>query len=228
MNVHERSVRLTGLAGLAGLAFSGVLFAYIVMMGAPPDISVSSSDAVDYWATSRNQVQSVVAATLCGFAVLLLVGFAVGLAQKLDSAGAGVPAHLVRIGGGVTATLLLMAGALFASPALALALNNEPVPMDDELGLAIRASSFVAHPVLLWFAGFGAAMLVAGTTAGWAALGWRPWTVVTGSVVVLLLLAPLVFFGLIIFLLWTVAISTWMLLSRATIEPGMRARRAVS
>jgi len=210
------------LTGLTGLAFVVVYFTYVVMLN-PPDISVSSHDAVDYWADSGNQAQSIIAATLCGLAALLLVGFAVGLAQRLNSGGAAASAHAVRIGGGMTATLLLIGGAMFASPALALALNNERVPMDDELGLVIRASSLVAHPVMLWFADFGAAALVAATTAGRAALGWRRWTVVVGWVLVVLLLAPLVFFGLVIFLLWTAAISVALLLSRAESGPGPRA-----
>ena len=148
---------------------------------------------------------------------MLLVGFVVGLAQRLDR-GAVAAAHGVRIGGGVTATLLLVAGAMFAAPALALALNNASVPMDDELGLVIRASSFVAHPVMLWFVSFGAAVLVAATTAGRGALGWRRWTLVVGTVLVVLL-APVVFFGLMLFLLWTVAISIWLLLSRFDRDP---------
>lgn len=202
------------LTGLAGIGFVVVYFAYVVVLN-PPDISVSSQDAVDYWADSGNQAQSIIAATLCGYAVVLLIGFVVGLAQRLEEADALPAAHGVRIGGGVTATLLLMGGALFAAPALALALNNESVPMDDELGLAIRASSFVAHPVMLWFVGFGAAVVVAATTAGGRALGWRRWTLAVGVILVVVLLAPLVFFGSMLFLLWTAAVSIWMLLSRS-------------
>lgn len=210
------------LTGVTGLAFAVIYFAYVVMLN-PPDISVSSRDALEYWAESGNQARSVVDATLCGLAAVLLVGFAVGLAQRLDSGGAAASAHAVRIGGGITATLLLMGGALFAAPGLALALNNEPVPMNEELGLAIRASSFVAHPVMLWFAAIGASTVVAATTAGWTALGWRPWTVIVGSILALLLMAPIVFFGLMFFLLWMAAVSMWLLLSRAENRHGLRA-----
>ena len=98
------------LTGLTGLGFVVVYFAYVVMLN-PPDISVSSKDALNYWADSGNQAQSIIEATLCGFAVVLLVGFVVGLAQRLEEADACPAAHGVRIGGGVTATLLLMGGA---------------------------------------------------------------------------------------------------------------------
>lgn len=151
---------------------------------------------------------------MCGLSVALLIGFVVGLAQRLEDGGAVAAAQGVRVAGGVTATVLLIGGALFASPVLSLSLNNEPVPMDKELGLVIRASSFVAHPVVLWFAGFGAAALVAATTAGRLALGWRSWTLFVGAILVVVLLAPLVFFGLMLFLIWTAVVSTWLLLSR--------------
>jgi hypothetical protein len=205
-------IRNHRLTAFAGLGYVVVYFAYVVMLN-PPDISTSSHDTVVYWADSGNQAQSIIAATLCGLAVLLLVGFVVGLAKRLDDGGAASAAQGVRIGGGVTATLLLTGGAVFASPALALALNNESVPMDDELGLAIRASSLVAHPLMLWFAGLGAAAVVAATTAGSAALGWHRWTRIVGTVLVVALLAPLVFFGLLLFLLWTAVISVSMLRS---------------
>jgi hypothetical protein len=57
-------------------------------------------------------------------------------AQRLEQAGA--VAQGVRVAGGVTATLLLVARAVYASPALALSLNNESVPMDDESPLKTR------------------------------------------------------------------------------------------
>jgi len=208
----------TRLAGLAGLSFVVAYFAYVVMLN-PPDISVSSRDAVTYWADSGNQAQSIVTATLCGVAVLFLVGFVIGLADALETGGAAAAARGVLLGGGVTATLLLMGGALFAAPALSLALSNESVPMDDELGLAIRTSSFVAHPVMLWFAGFGAAVLVCATTAGSGALGWRRWTSFVGGLLVVALLAPVVFFGLMLFLLWTAVASVWLLRSGNALSP---------
>jgi hypothetical protein len=199
------------LGGLCGLGFVVLYFAYMVLLD-PPDISVPSREAVDYWADSGNRVEAVVAATICGAAVLLFVGFVVGLAQRLDDGGAPGPGHAARVAGGITATLLLVAAAMFAAPALALSLNNEPVPMDEELGLAIRTASFVAHPVMLWFTGMGAAALVAATTAGRKALGWRRWTAFVGWASVVALLAPLVFVVLLILLLWTAAVSVWMLI----------------
>lgn len=200
--------------GFAGLGFAVIYFVYVTLLETP-DISTSSQDAVDFWADAGNRTQSVIAATLCGVAVLLLIGFVVGLGQWLDDGGAVAAAHGVRVAGGVTATSLLVGGALFASPVLALSLNNESVPMDNELGLAIRASSLVAHPVVLWFAGFGGAALVAATTVGGQALGWRRWTMVVGAILVVTLLAPLVFFGLMLFLLWTAVVSISILLSRS-------------
>ena len=158
-----------------------------------PDISTSSQGAIDFWADAGNRVQAIVAATLCGVSVLLLMAFVVGLAQLLDQGGAAQAADGVRIAGAVTATSLLVGGAIFAAPALALSLNNESVPNDAEFGLAIRASSLVAHPVVLWFAGFGGAALIAAVTAGRKALYWRRWTVALGAILVLALLAPLVF-----------------------------------
>lgn len=200
--------------GLAGLGFAIVYFVYVTMLDSP-DISTSSRDAVEYWSDSGNRTQSVIAATMCGIAILLLIGFVVGLGQRLDGGGAGAAANGVRVAGAVTASLLLVGGALFASPALALSLNNESVPIDNELGLAIRASSFVAHPIALWFAAFGGAALVAATTAGSRALGWRRWTIVVGAIVAVTMLAPLVFFGPMLLLLWIAVVSISMLLSRS-------------
>jgi hypothetical protein len=210
------------LGGLCGLGFVVLYFAYMVMLN-PPDISVPSSEVVDYWADSGNRAEAIVTATMCGTAVLLFVGFVVGLAQRLDDGGAAGPGHATRVAGAITATLLLMGGALFAAPALALSLNNESVPMDEELGLAIRTSSFVAHPVMLWFSGMGAAALVAATTAGRQALGWRRWTAVGGWPSVVALLAPLAFAVLLILLLWTAVVSVWMLIFPRTAAQVTRA-----
>jgi hypothetical protein len=211
------------LAGLSGLGFVVIYFTYMVMLE-PPDISVPSSEVVDYWADSGNRAEAIVTATMCGTAVLLFVGFVVGLAQRLDDGGAAGPGHAARVAGAITATLLLVGGALFAAPALALSLNsNEPVPMDEELGLAIRTASFVAHPVMLWFTGMGAAALVAATTAGRKALGWRRWTAFVGWPLVVALLAPLVFFVLVILLLWTAVVSVWMLIFPRTVAQVTRA-----
>jgi hypothetical protein len=102
------------LGGLCGLGFVVLYFAYMVMLN-PPDISVPSSEVVDYWADSGNRAEAIVTATMCGTAVLLFVGFVVGLAQRLDDGGAAGPGHATRVAGAITATLLLMGGALFAA-----------------------------------------------------------------------------------------------------------------
>ena len=197
--------------GMTGLAFALTYFVYLTMLDTP-DISTSSQGAVDFWADSGNRVPAIGAATLCGVSVLLFIAFVVGLSQLLHQGGAVQAAHAARIAGSVTATSLLLGGAIFAAPALALSLNNESVPIDAEVGLAIRASSFVAHPVVLWFAGFGGAALVAAVTAGRNALGWRRWTGVLGAVLVAALLAPLVFFGLMLMVSWAGAVSIGLLL----------------
>jgi len=90
-------------------------------------------------------------------------------------------------------------------------LNGEGVPLTDEFALAIRTSSFVAHPVMLWFIGSAGAVLVAMATAGRHALGWRRWTTVVGVLLVAAMLAPLVFFSLVLLLLWVTVVSGWML-----------------
>ena len=77
-----------------------------------PDISTSSQGAIDFWADAGNRVQAIVAATLCGVSVLLLMAFVVGLAQLLDQGGAAQAADGVRIAGAVTATSLLVGGAI--------------------------------------------------------------------------------------------------------------------
>jgi hypothetical protein len=199
------------LTGLTGLAFALAYFVYFTMLDTP-DISTSSQGALDYWADSVNRAQVIVAATLCGVSVLLFIAFVVGLAELLHQGGADQAAHGVRIAGSITATSLLVGGAIFAAPALALSLNNEPVPADADLGLAIRASSFVAHPVVLWFAGFGGAALIAAATAGRNALGWRRWTTILGAILVVALLAPLVFVGLMLMVAWVGGVSLGLLL----------------
>ncbi|NPC42949.1 hypothetical protein [Nocardioides sp. zg-1230] len=199
------------LTGLTGLAFALIYFVYFTMLDTP-DISTSNQGALDFWTDSENRVQAIVAATLCGVSVLLFIAFVVGLAQLLHKGGAGQASHGVRIAGSITATVLLVGGAIFAAPPLALSLNNESVPMDAELGLAVRVSSFVAHPIVLWFAGFGGAALIAATTAGRNALGWRRWTIVLGVILVLALLAPLVFVGLMLMVLWVGGVSIGFLL----------------
>jgi hypothetical protein len=162
----------------------------------------------------------VLLATVCGVAVLLFIAFVVGLARRLDDGGAAQPAHGVRLAGGVTSTFLLLGGALFAAPALALTLNGEAVPRTDDLALAIRTSSFVAHPVMLWFIGSAGAVLVAMATAGRHALGWRRWTTVVSVLLVAAMLAPLVFFSLVLLLLWVTVVSGWMLRDAARPSAG--------
>jgi hypothetical protein len=203
----SRGQRLTALAGLG---FAVTYFIYMVQL-VPPDISTPNDEVLQFWGDSGNRTEAVLLATACGVAVLLFVVFVVGLARRLDDAGAVHPAHGVRLAGGVTATFLLLGGAVFASPALALTLNNEAVPLNDDLALAIRTSSFVAHPVMLWFTGSAGAVLVTMATAGRRALGWRRWTTVLGAVLVAAMLAPLVFFSLALLLLWVAVVSVWML-----------------
>jgi hypothetical protein len=198
------------LSALAGLAFVLTYFSYMVRLE-QPDISTSNDEVLQFWGDSGNRTEAVLLATTCGVAVLLFMVFVVGLARRLDGGGAIHPAHGVRLAGGVTATLLLLGGALFASPALALTLNNEAVPLTDDFALAIRTASFVAHPVMLWFTGMAGAVLVAMTTAGRRALGWRRWTTVVGVVLVAAMLAPLVFFSLLLLLLWVAVVASWML-----------------
>jgi hypothetical protein len=128
------------LGGLCGLGFVILYFAYLVMLD-PPDISVPSSEVVDYWADSGNRAEAIVTATMCG-----------------------------------TATLPLMGGAL-----------------------------------------------VAATTAGRKALGWRRWTAFVGWLSVVALLAPLAFAVLLILLLWTAVVSVWMLIFPRTAAQVTRA-----
>ncbi len=199
------------LAALAGLGFALTYLVYMVRLQ-PPNISTSNDGVLQFWSDSGHRSEAVALATACAFAVLLFVTFVIGLARRLDDAGAVHPAHGVRLAGGVTAALLLVGGALFAAPALALTLNNEGVPLNEDLALAIRTSTFVAHPVMLWFVGSAGAVLVAMATAGRRALGWRRWTTVVGALLVLAMLAPLVFFSLLLLLLSVAAMSTWMLL----------------
>jgi hypothetical protein len=204
------SMRLTGALGLA---FATLYFLYLTRLNGP-DVSNSDSEAVAFWTLPGSQRRQILAATLCGVAVLLFVGFVVGLGQRLESGGAVAAAHVARLAGAVTAAMMLAGGALFAAPALALALNNEPVPTDGELGLLIRATSFAAHPFTLWFTATAAAGLVVATIAGRTALGWRRWTLVAGALVVAGLLAPLVFFGEMLLLLWVVAVSVSLVAAR--------------
>jgi hypothetical protein len=198
------------LRALAGFSFVLTYFTYMVWLE-PPDMSTSNAEVVQYWGASAERAEAVLLATACGVAVLLFVVFVIGLARRLDEGGAPHPAHGVRLAGGITASFLLLGGALFAAPALALTLNGDGVPLTDELALAIRTSSFVAHPVMLWFTGSAGAVLVMMATAGRCALGWRRWTTVAGVVLIAAMLAPLVFFSLMLLLLWVTVVSGWML-----------------
>lgn len=68
----------------------------------------------------------------------------------------------------MTATLLLVGTSVFAAPALALALNNEAVPMDADLALALLAPLPFFGPLLLlvWTAVISVWMLVFPRTSG--------------------------------------------------------------
>ena len=155
------------LAGLYGLAFAVLYFAYMTMLD-PPDISTPGRDVLVYWADTGNQTQAVALATMCATAVLMFVGSSVGLAKRLEDGAAVACAHAARVAGGMTATLLLVGTSVFAAPALALALNNEAVPMDADLALALLAPLPFFGPLLLlvWTAVISVWMLVFPRTSG--------------------------------------------------------------
>ena len=65
--------------------------------------------------------------------------------------------------------------------------------------------------------------LIAATTAGRKALGWRRWTAFVGWLSVVALLAPLAFAVLLILLLWAAVVSVWMLIFPRTAAQVTRA-----
>ena len=201
------------LTGISGALFSVLCFVFLIMLDLP-DLTTSNAYSERFWDDAGHQTRIVIASSVCGLAVLLLVAFVVGLSWHLRAAGAPVAAYGVLVAGGLTSAMILVSGALFAAPALALALNNEPVTLDSDVGLAMRTSSFLADSVILWFVGFAAAGVVAATTLGGRSVGWPVWAVVLGALVVVFLMTPLVFLTLMLFLLWTLVLSVLLLLGR--------------
>jgi hypothetical protein len=196
--VTSRTYRGSGFAGIA----SGLLFAASVSTSKLPGGSDTPDDVIRYFGTRGHQVSMVLSGYLMAGAGVAFAWFLVGLLGRLRAEDdPRRPARLfTQIAGAATATLLILAGGVFVAL---------PAPLLFETGAKAGDATVAAGTV-----GLGViviAMLAAGVTIVTSSvLGRRgslpTWNVWLGGVCgVVLVVASLLWFTMLLFVLWLVA-----------------------
>ena len=209
----QRRLRALRLGGVGGLAFALAFFLGLVLTDVP-DATSTTAEAVRFYAEDGNRVKTILAAYLFGVAGLCFVGFLASLTGALRAADERSPFPTAAIvAGAVYLGLVLAAGAAFVAPSATLALDPEHSgTATPDLADLARGLSILGDWLLLMFAPFAAAALVASTSLAALRSGvLRPWLAWGGLGIAALLLAGVLFFPLFVFLLWVVAVSVALL-----------------
>jgi hypothetical protein len=204
--------------GGSAVAFAVSLFVYVTLIDLP-DLTTTDEKTIEFYQESGHRAQSVVGGYVAALTTFFLVALLVGAVRILRQRGSSAAALAATVGGTAFASLFLAAAALFASPAFTLSLNNEPVALDDDFALMARATSAVGDSFFLTFAPFAAAVFVAAVTLGGrGAGGWPRWLVFLGWIAAVSLVAPLVFFSLLLLMIWCIAFGVRMLVTKSPSE----------
>jgi len=202
------------LGGLSGVAFAICFFCYLTLVDVP-DVSTTRQATIAFYQNPSNAVGPIVSVYVGAAAAALFLTFMLALAADLRRRDRRTARSTLICSGTVFVALQMAASALFAAPAFAVRLNNEPVTIDSDFAVGARTASFIGDAVLLYVAVFAAAGFVASAAwAGHADRSWPRWLVVVSVVVATALVTPLVFFSLLAFLLWCLVVGTRMMLIR--------------
>jgi len=196
-----------GHTGIAGIVSAVLLVAGVMLAGNTPDYTAPDAEWVSWYEDSSNTRGAVLAAFLIMLAVVALVGFIGGLAQRMRADTARMDAlQTITIGGGVIlAASLLFGGILMSGAAGAIEFTDFPVPDADVLKMAEQAG----YSVFLLGSGVGAFLLFGGASLVARRSGLLPtWLAIAGLVAaILLLVGAATFLPMGLIPLWLIAVS---------------------
>jgi hypothetical protein len=200
----------TGLraGGIAAIVFVVLFVIGFLMTTDTPDTDESNLKWIRYFADSghrRQIIAGVIMLTLAAVAFLIFLGV---LRERLRAAAPGSEwfATVVFASGIVFVAMVAAMGLGVGSVAASVTFGDAPVPRDADI---MRTLESVAFGALLLFGAASAGLLIFITSivSGRGAL-LPGWLVVTGYVVgVIVFLGGLLFFPIILFLLWMLAIG---------------------
>jgi hypothetical protein len=198
--------------GIAAIVFVVLFVVGFLLTTDTPDGNASNAKWVRYFADSGNRrmiITGVILFALAAVAFLIFLGI---LRERLRGAAAGSESlSTIAFASGIVFVTMLAAMTLgFGSVAASVTFGDAPVPRDADI---MRTLTSVGFGALLVFGAASAGLLVVTTSivGGRAALLPR-WLVVTGYVVgVIVFLGGLLFFPIILFLLWMLAMGIVML-----------------
>ena len=193
--------------GISGIAFAVLAVAALWTSGNTPDYTATDAEWVSWFEDSGNTKLAVFSAFMVMFAVVALIGFVGGLAQRMraDSDRPDALQAVTVAGGIILAVAWLVGGALIAAAAGAIEFTDFPVPEADTLKMAEQ----LGFAVLLLGTGVGAFLLLGGTSLVARRSGMLPtWLAITGAVAaVILLIASAAFLPMVLLPLWVIAVS---------------------
>jgi len=188
------------LEGLSAIGFAVAYIAALLLTNAP-DEGETRRQATGFYEPAGDKAQLLAAVGLMAAAALLFGLFAAAAVERLR----GAPRHLAGIAAGAFVALYLAAAAAFLAPTFTLSLDPEGANAVDRRFVDFaRGMSTLADALLLVCSLFAAAAFV-------AALAWSGslprWLVWTGWAVAVACLFGVVFFPLVLFALWLLAVG---------------------
>lgn len=201
--------------GIAGIAAAVLAAASLLTSGNTPEYTAPDAEWISWYQDSGNTRMAVFSLFLMMFAVVALVGFVGGLAQRMrnDSDRADALQVVTVAGGVVLAIAWLVGGILLGAAAGAIEFTDFQVPQADVL----QMSEQLGYAVLLLGTGVGAFLLLGGTSLVARRSAMLPtWLAIAGLVAAfILLVASAVFLPIVLLPLWLIAVSIVFLRSDA-------------
>jgi hypothetical protein len=195
---------------LERLAATGFAVTYVValVLTNVPDEGESRREAIDFYDSAGDKAKLLVAVALMAVAALLFAAFAAAVVERLRD----VPRQLAGIAAGAFVALYLAAAAAFLAPTFTLSLDPDGAnAVDRQFVDFARGMSTIGDALLLVCSLFAAAAFVAAVAWSRSLPRWLTWS---SWIVAVACLFGVLFFPLILFALWTLAVGVSRLRAR--------------
>jgi hypothetical protein len=188
------------LEGLAAIGFA-VTYVVALVLTNVPDQGETRREAIDFYDSAGDKAKLLVSVALMAVAALLFGLFAAAAVERLR----GIPRHLAGIAAGAFVALYLAAAAAFLAPTFTLSLDPDGAnAVNRQFVDFARGTSTIGDALLLVCSLFSAAAFVGALAWSRSLPRWLTWS---GWAVALACLFGVVFFPLILFALWILAVG---------------------